>query len=124
MPTLIDQQAVRRFLRAINYLAKFCPKLSDVTQPLRNLIKEGVPFLWWTRHQQAFDLAKILATSAPCVAYYDVAAPVVFQVDASDYGLGATLLQHIKSSSVSTLDESSLRPVAYSSKSLTPTEQR
>lgn len=45
-PTLIDQQAVRRFLRAINYLAKFCPKLSELTQPLRDLIKEGIPFLW------------------------------------------------------------------------------
>ncbi len=29
-----DKQGVRRFLGAINYLSKFCPRLSSVTQPL------------------------------------------------------------------------------------------
>jgi len=56
--------------------------------------------------------------------YYDVNAPVVLQVDSSDYGLGAALLQPSKQHGDSTLDESSLQPVAYSSKSLTPTKQR
>ena len=124
MPTPKDKQGVRRFLGAINYLSKFCPQLSSVTQPMRNLTKEDTPFLWSAQHQQAFDEAKALATSAPCLAYYDVNAPVVLQVDASDYGLGAALLQPSKQHSDSTFDESSLQPIAYSSKSLTPTEQR
>ena len=51
-------------------------------------------------------------------------APVILEVDASDYGLGAALLQPSKHHSSSTLEESYLQPVAYSSKSLTPTEQR
>ena len=46
MPTPTDKQAVRRFLGAINYLSKFCPQLSSVTQPLRDLTKEDTPFLW------------------------------------------------------------------------------
>lgn len=45
-------------------------------------------------------------------------------MDASDYSLGAALLQPSKHHNSSTLDESYLQPVAYSSKSLTPTEQR
>ena len=45
-------------------------------------------------------------------------------MDASDYGLGAALLQPSKYQDSCTLDESCLQPVAYSSKSLTPTEQR
>ena len=124
MPTPTDKQAVRRFLGAINYLSKFCPQLSSVTQPLRDLTKEDTPFLWSPRHQHIFDEAKALATAAPCLAYYDVNAPVVLQVDASDYGLGAALLQPSKQHSDDTFDDSSLQPVAYSSKSLTPTEQR
>ena len=36
MPTPVDKQGVRRFLGAINYLSKFCPQLSSVTQSLRN----------------------------------------------------------------------------------------
>ena len=50
-------------------------------------------------------------------------APVIFQVDASDYSLGAALLQPSKHHNSSTLDESCLQPVAYSSKSSTPTKQ-
>jgi len=120
----MDKQGVRRFLEAINYLSKFCPQLSTVTQPLPNLTKDDIPFLWAAKHQQAFDEAKALATSSPCLAYYDVNAPVILQVDASDYGLEAALLQPSKQHSSSTLEDSYLQSVAYSSKNLTPTEQR
>ena len=124
MPTPTDKQGFPRFLGAINYLSKLCPQLSSITHTLRNLTKEDISFLWSTKHQKAFDEAKALATSAPCLAYHDVNAPVVLQVDASDYGLGAALLQPSKQHGDSALDESSLQPIAYSSKSLTPTEQR
>ena len=124
MPTPKDKQGVRRFLGTINYLSKFCPLLSTVTQPLRNLTKDDVQFLWSAKHQHAFDAAKALATSAPCLTYYDVTAPVILQVDASDNGLGAALLQPSKHQESCTLDESCLQPVTYSSKRLTPTEQR
>ena len=123
MPTPVDKQGVRRFLGAINYLSKFCPQLSTITQPLQNLTKDDMPFLWSAKHQQAFDEAKALATSAPCLAYYDMNTPVILKVDALDYGLGAALLQPSKQHSSSTPEESYLQPVAYSSKSLTPTEQ-
>ena len=49
--------------------------------------------------------------SKRCLAYYDVDKPVRMQVDASRSGVGAVLLQDDK-------------PVAYASKSLTPTQQR
>ena len=42
MPTPKDKEGVRRFLGKINYLSKFCPLLSTVTQPLRNLTKDDV----------------------------------------------------------------------------------
>ena len=115
-----SKQAVRRFLGAINYLSKFCPQLSSVTQPLRDLTKEDISFLRSTKHQHAFDEAKTLATAAPCLAYYDVTAPVVLQVDVSDYGLGAALLKPGTQQSDGTFDDSSLQPIAYSSKSLNP----
>ena len=113
MPTPTEKQAVRRFLRDINYLAKFCSELSSVTQLQYNLTKEDMPLLWSTRHQEAFDSAKALATSAACLAYFDVTAPLILQVDASDYGQGAALLQTIKPHSSSALDESALGPIAY-----------
>lgn len=44
--TPTDKQGFRRFLGAINYLSKFCPQLSSITHPLRNLTKEDISFLW------------------------------------------------------------------------------
>ena len=58
MPTPVDKQGVRRFLGAINYLSKFCPQLSTVTQPLQNLTKDDMPLLWSAKHQQALTLMK------------------------------------------------------------------
>ena len=49
-------------------------------------------------------------------------SPAVLQVDASDYGIGAALLQP----SLSSMESSEIewQPVAYSSSSLTPREKR
>lgn len=119
MPIPTDKQAVRRFRGAINYLSKFCPQLSSVTQLLRDITKEDAPLLWSIKHRHAFDEAKALAIDAPWLAYYDVNAPAVLQVDASDYDLGATLLQPSKQHGDSTFHNSLL---AYSYKSPTPKE--
>ena len=50
MPIPLDKQGVRRFLGATNYLSKSCPNLNTVTQPLRNLTKDGTPFLRAAQH--------------------------------------------------------------------------
>ena len=68
MPTPTDKQGVRRFLGAINYLSRFCPQLSSVTHPYATLPKMA---------HYSYGQAKALAISAPCLAYYDVNAPVV-----------------------------------------------
>ena len=113
---------MRRFLRDINNLAKFCSELSSVTQLQYNLTKGDMPFQWSTRHQKAFDSAKVLATCAACLAYFYVTVPLILQVDASDYGRGAALLQNIKLQSSSALDESSLRPIEYCKRPVTTEE--
>ena len=51
-----------------------------------------------------------MIVSAPVLAYYDVNKPVVIQCDAAQSGLGATLLQES-------------RPMAYSSRVITQTEE-
>ena len=61
-------------------------------------------------------------SKAPCLRYFDVHAPVVLQVDASEYGLGAALLQPAMSTTSSA--DTLWQPVAYSSSSLSPTKRR
>ncbi|KAK2556262.1 Transposon Tf2-6 polyprotein [Acropora cervicornis] len=122
MPQPQDKAATRRFLGVITYLSKFSPNLSTVTRPLRDLTHVDKEFLWADQHTEAFTKAKELVSKAPCLCYFDVNAPVVLQVDASEYGLGAALLQPVKSPNRTT--EVNWQPVAFSSSSLTATEQR
>ena len=110
MPQPQDKAATRRFVGTINYLSKFCPHLSDVIRPLRDLTHVKQDFLWADQHSRAFREAKELVSKAPCLRYFDVHAPVVLQVDSSEYGLGAALLQPVTKTS-----SSSIRRVATSS---------
>ena len=110
MPTPTDGEHVRRLLGFTNYLAKFLPNLSAISEPLRRLIQKDADFEWGSSQQQAFEMIKEIATAERSLAYYDVNKPVVVQCDASTLGLGATLMQDG-------------RPVAYASISLTKCEQ-
>ena len=121
MPQPQDKAAIRHFLGTVTYLAKFCPHLSEVVHPLRDLTNADQEFLWSDQHDKAFTQAKELVSKALCLRYFDVHAPVALQVDASYYGLGAALLQP----ATHPCDPANIQwqPAAYSSSSLTPAEQ-
>ena len=74
------------------------------------------------QHSKAFTQAKELVSKAPCLRSFNVNAPVILQVDASEHGLGAALLQPASDTTGSCSIE--WQPVAFSSSSLSPTEQR
>ena len=57
-----------------------------------------------------------MLTTSPVLALYDPSFETIVSADASSYGLGAVLLQR--------QPEGELKPVAYISRSMTPTEQR
>ena len=79
-------------------------------------------FLWSEQHSKTFTQAKELVSKALCLRYFNVNAPVILQVDASERGLGAALLQPASDTTGSCSTE--WQPVAFSSSSLSPTEQR
>ena len=110
MPRPTDVQGVQRLLGVVTYLAKFMPRLSDVCEPLRRLTDKEVEFDWLHQHDTALDTIKQLITEAPVLQYYDVKKEVTIECDSSNYGLGAVLMQEG-------------RPVAYASRTLTPTER-
>ena len=100
---------VRRILGMTNYLAKFLPKLSDVSEPLLQLTRKENEFSWTDIHDRAFDDIKKLVSSPPLLKYYEPDKSLILQCDASEKGLGASLLQDGK-------------PIAYASRALTTTE--
>ena len=54
LKTPTDVKSLKRFLGMVNYLAKFLPKLSEMTQPLRNLEKKNVVWEWNSTHDEVF----------------------------------------------------------------------
>ena len=115
MPTPRDKAAVLRFIGMVNYLSPFCKNLSTIIKPLRALTQNDSAFIWSEVQQQAFDDAKKLIANSPTLMYFDVHRNVVLQVDASDNGLGGALLQPNS--------QGQLQPVAFTSCSLSATEQ-
>ena len=110
MPEPTDVQSVKRFLGMVNYLSKFLPHLSTITEPLRRLEDKDVEWHWDENHQKAFEEVKHLITNHPVLCYYDVTKEVTLQCDASQSGIGAALLQEGQ-------------PVAFTSRALTATER-
>ena len=111
MPAPSDVTGVRRFLGMVQYLSKFLPGLADMTKVLRDLTQKNVDFVWQEAQEKAFKNLKSVISSVPVLRYYDLKDEVTLQCDASQYGLGAVLLQDGQ-------------PVAFASRALTPTEQR
>lgn len=93
MPLPRDKAEVRRLLGMVNYLGKFMPQLSDISESLKNLTKEGVKFIWLQIHEDTFNKLKKMIMEPPVLQHYDLDEEVTLETDAGDYGLGAVFLQ-------------------------------
>ena len=110
-----DVGDIRRFRGMANQLGKFIPNLSTVTQPRWDLLQTKNRWKWGPSQQRAFDLVKDELSKTRVLALYDPNRETTVSADASSYGLGAVLRQRTNGT---------LRPVAYASRAMTPTEQR
>ena len=116
MPIPSNVGEVRRFLGIVNQMSKFAPNLADVTKPIRDLLVKGNQWVWAEPQQRAFNQVKQMLSASPILALFDPHLDTVVSADASSFGLGAVLLQRHP--------EGQMKPVAYISRSMTPTEQR
>ena len=100
--------AIRGFLGTVNWYRKFIPKCADLQRPLIQLTKKDVKFEWNDECQQAFEKLRDALVSAPVLSIADPNKEYVLHTDASDYAMGAILMQE---------DENGdLHPIAYASK--------
>ena len=106
-PTNITE--LQEFLGLGTYLSPFIPGLSTLTAPLQELIKKDTDFIWNHTYDATFEQVKEAVISDTTLRYFDPSLLVTIQVDASQVGLGAALLQNGK-------------PVAFASEALTKTE--
>ena len=55
MPPPTDRKGVERILGTLNYVAKFVPDMSRITQPIRELLKQDTQFIWEYEQEAAFE---------------------------------------------------------------------
>ena len=58
MPSPSSQKEVQSFIGMINYLSKFSPRLTELAEPIRELVKEKVQFNWGPEHQDHLNSSR------------------------------------------------------------------
>ncbi len=111
MPQSTDTKSLQRLLGMVKYLAQYIPNESNITAPLRELLKQDAEWKWQPHHDKAMENTMNALTRAPVLRFYDVNQLVQIECDASQTGLGACLLQDGK-------------PVAYASRAMTQPKTR
>ena len=112
VPTTVRD--VQSFLGFCNFYRRYMKNYSVTANPLYNLTRKNVPFVWDANCQTAFHRLKLALTTAPVLMTPRTGptATFVLSTDASNYGIGAVLLQADPTSA------DMLRPISYYAKSL------
>ncbi|KAF2881235.1 hypothetical protein ILUMI_24940 [Ignelater luminosus] len=111
MPSPTNRKELQWFLGMITYVGKFIQNFSQITAPLRELLRKDIAWYWNEDKQNAIDYLKKILTSKPVLQYYDVNKPCILSADVSRDGLVAVLLQN-------------KMPCAYASKAMTSAQKR
>ncbi|OON15464.1 reverse transcriptase [Opisthorchis viverrini] len=110
-----NKHELRSSLGMVSHYARFIPQAATLFHPLNYLLLHGVSWIWNHEQEKAFQQAKLALTNPLVLTHFDSTQPTGLACDASPYGVGALLSQENKSGI--------LKPVAYASRSLSPSER-
>lgn len=112
-PTNLSQ--LRSFLGAVNYYGKFVPQICKHRVHLDKLLQKNQPFQWSKECEESFENFKSILQSKLLLTHYDPSLPIKVAADASNLGIGATLL-HV-------YPNGSEKAIIHASRSLTAPEK-
>lgn len=115
-PVPETRKNVRQFLGKINFHHKFVPHIAIILDPLHNLLRKDVKFIWSAECQESFDKIKKILCTEPILKIFDPELPINIYTDASIKGVGAILKQEDKNGDN--------RAVAYFSKKLNESQKK
>ena len=116
-PTPTCVKDVQSYLGLANYYRKLVPQFSKYASGLYRFTKKGIPFKWDDEAERAFQGLKDLyrqQSGKAIIAIFNYDAPIIMETDASDFALGAQLMQPG--------EDGKLRPVAFWSRKMIPAE--
>ena len=83
-----NTKTLKSFSGAIQYFAKFIPKLSEKTDNMRQLLKKGTKWEWTEERNTDFNNIKRELTSQPCLLHYSgnkkISSPLMLAVPDSE----------------------------------------
>ena len=102
---------LRSFIGAVTYYRDMWPHRAHTLAPLTQLTSsKSIKEQWSPQHQEAFDAMKAIIAKDALIAYPDHNLPFYIHTDASDYQIGAMIIQN-------------KYPVAYYSRKMSPAER-
>jgi ribonuclease HI len=105
-----SHKELKSFLGRLSYIRRFIPGLAIVTATFTSLMKKGVPFVWSTACQQAFEKIQVIMTKLPIVCASVAGRPLCLYLSSNSQAIGALVAQE---------DESGTeKPVYYVSRTL------
>ena len=66
-----NMASLQSFNGMVNYLKRFSPVLSELSEPLRRLCKAEVKWAWECEQQNAFEAIKQVIMTLPVLTYFD-----------------------------------------------------
>jgi hypothetical protein len=110
-----NRNELRSFLGFANWCRNFVPNYAQLVAPLNQLNSTKVSYIWTKEHQRSFDTLKEAFSNPSQLAMpiYD-GRPFIIFTDASDTGVGASLLQE--------QNNGGLRPISHTGRTFTKTE--
>ena len=102
------------FLQTCSWFRRFIPNFAQISRPLSNLTKKNAIWKWSTEEIQAFQKLKEKLVTPPILQQVKENQPFFIRTDASNYAIGAVLLQGEKE------DE---HPIEYASRLLIQAER-
>ena len=99
-PQPICIKDVQAFLGLVNYYRRFVKGFAQIALTLTNLTHKSQDFVWTETCEQSFRTLKQQLMETPILQVYDDSLPIAVWVDASDFAIGATLVQQCPESKV------------------------
>uniref|UniRef100_A0A2N9GLF3 Integrase catalytic domain-containing protein n=1 Tax=Fagus sylvatica TaxID=28930 RepID=A0A2N9GLF3_FAGSY len=100
-----SHKELKSFLGRLSYIRRFIPGLAAVTAVFAPLMKKGVPFIWSTACQQAFEKIQQIMTKLPTVCAPVPGRPLRLYLASNSEAIGGLVAQED--------EEGTERPIYY-----------
>uniref|UniRef100_A0A2N9HR17 Integrase catalytic domain-containing protein n=1 Tax=Fagus sylvatica TaxID=28930 RepID=A0A2N9HR17_FAGSY len=88
-----SHKELKSFLGRLSYIRRFIPGLAAVTAIFMPLMKKGVPFVWSTACQQAFEKIQLIMTKLPTVCAPVPGRPLRLYLASNNEAIGGLVAQ-------------------------------